>query len=86
MECRKFLVGPLAQKLITEINTVLPRHEQWKTFTDYSQIVEFDGKYADNAHRQKLVQRLVKYTDKLLDQYEYLRQYKSVRVYHKILQ
>ena len=86
MECRKFLVGPLAHKLITDINTVLPRHEQWQTFTEYKQIFETDGKYADSTHRQKLVRRLAKYTDKLLDQYEYLRQYKSVRVYHKILQ
>jgi hypothetical protein len=86
MECRKFLVGPLAHKLITDINTVLPSHEQWETFTDYRQIFETDGKYANSDHRQKLVHRLVKYTDKLLDQYEYLRQYKSVRVYYKILQ
>jgi hypothetical protein len=85
MECRKFLVGPLAHKLITDINLVLPRHEQWQTFTDYRQIFETDGKYADSTDRQKLVQRLAKYTDKLLEQYEYLGQYKSVRVYHKIL-
>jgi hypothetical protein len=86
MECRKFLVGPLAHKLITDINTVLPGHEQWKTFTDYIQMVEYDGKYADSTQKQKLVHRLAKYTDKLLEQYEYLRQYKKVRVYHKILQ
>jgi len=86
MECRKFLVGPLVHKLITDINTVLPHHEQWQTFTNYSQMFEADGKYTDSVHKQKLNQRCAKYTNKLLEQLEYLNQYKSVHVYHKILQ
>jgi len=86
MECRKFLVGQNMHQMIQEkINPFLPRHEQWKTFTSYQEMLEFDG-IAESEYQQKLKKRYLKYTRKLIQQYERLEQFTKRNQYYILLQ
>ena len=85
MNCRKFLVGNLVFNIVQDINESLPEHEQWEVFTSYDQIYEADGEYGNSNYRQQLLRRQHKLVDKLIDQYNYLQQIKSGKLYSKIL-
>jgi hypothetical protein len=85
MNCRQFLVGNGAYKLVQSINTSLPLHEQWEVFTSYNQIFEFDGRYSYSNYCQKLYKRHFRAVNRLIHQYNYLEQDKSAKLYRNIL-
>ncbi len=86
MECRKFLVGQNMHQMIQEkINPFLPRHEQWKTFTSFQEMIDFDG-ITESSYQQKLKKRYLKCVQKLINQYEHLEQFSKRNQYYSLLQ
>jgi hypothetical protein len=55
MDCRKFLVGPVAYQLIQKINQSLPVHDQWDAFMTYEDIVAADKGIAKSSSRESLL-------------------------------
>ena len=85
MNCRSHLVGKQALNLIYQINEYLPFPEQWDAYTNYDQIYEADSKWGDSNYRQTLTKRYIRFSQKLLKQYEYLEQFKTKNQYEKFL-
>jgi hypothetical protein len=55
MDCRKFLVGPVAYQLVQKINQSLPVHEQWDAFMTYEDIVAADNGLNSSSTRESLL-------------------------------
>ena len=58
-DCRKFLVGPVAYCLLEKINTIMPKHEKYEIFMNYSDIVVADkGLHNTQAHWVYMIETL----------------------------
>lgn len=86
MDCRKYLVNLSSKKIIDEINQYLPHHEQWEVFTKFIDIYHADNNtWGESNLKIELVEKYNKYTNKLLCQYQLLKQMKTFNNYQKFL-